>query len=354
MGATLASVSGVPFLLAANFSEGTVDIYDGQLSLIGQLSDAQAPANYAPFNVQSINGQVFVTFARRDADHTDEVAGRGRGLIDVLDLQTETFDRFATGSDAGGRLRAIDAPWGVALAPSTFGEHSNQLLVGNFGSGTIMAFDTDGQFTGFLKDRPGKPVVNDGLWALKFGSGARAGSTNILYFTAGVEGESHGLFGSLESTPHPVQADDHRAPEVPAAITVQEGNRVHFHGFGVGFQIYTWNGTNWGSAVPSAKLFDDQGNIVATHSFGPSWQSISGSKVVGSVLQPVTVEPTAIPWVLLKAVSAEGPGIFDHTTFIQRVNTAGGKSPSVNGTEIGQVAKVPYTADYFFYRSNDN
>ncbi len=197
-GATLASIAGVPFLLAANFSEGTVDVYDGNASLIGQLSDSHAPRDYAPFNVQSIQGTIFVTFAKQDAEKEDDVAGRGHGLIDVLDLPTQTFHRFVTGSDAGGRFGAINSPWGVAIAPSTFGEHADQLLVGNFGSGTIMAFDEHGHFKGFLESRPKTPVVIDGLWALTFGSGNKAGVPGTLYFSSGPGGESHGLFGSLE------------------------------------------------------------------------------------------------------------------------------------------------------------
>jgi uncharacterized protein (TIGR03118 family) len=197
-GVTLASVSGVTMLLAANFSEGTVDAYDGNLNLIGQLSDPHAPAGYAPFNVQSLNGTVFVTYARQDADREDDAAGRGRGLIDVLDLPTQTFHRLVTGSDAGGHVRAIDSPWGVAIAPSTFGEHADQLLVANQGSGTIIAFDEHGRFQGFLESRPGKPIVIDGLWAISFGNGTRAGVPGTLYFTAGPDEENHGLFGSLE------------------------------------------------------------------------------------------------------------------------------------------------------------
>ncbi len=205
-GVTLASVAGVPILLAANFSEGTVDAYDGNMNLIGQLSDRHAPRGYAPFNVQSLGGMVFVTFAKQDADKTDDVAGRGHGLIDVLDLPTQTFHRFATGSDAGGHLKEIDSPWGVAIAPNTFGEHADQLLVGNFGSGTIMAFDEYGHFEGFLENRYDRPVVIDGLWALTFGNGTKAGVTGTLYFTAGPDGEKHGLVGSLE----PVRENDKR------------------------------------------------------------------------------------------------------------------------------------------------
>lgn len=150
-------------------------------------------------------------------------------------------------------------------------------------------------------------------------------------------------------------ATDHRAPEVPSDIAVEAGNKVHFHAFGVGVQIYTWNGTSWGGPVPEATLFDDEGNIVAIHFAGPTWESNSGSRVVGAVVPPtVTVDTNAIPWLRLRAVSAEGPGIFAETTFIQRIRTAGGKAPVQNGTEIGQVARVPYSADYFFYRHANN
>jgi len=148
---------------------------------------------------------------------------------------------------------------------------------------------------------------------------------------------------------------DNRAPEVPVDIAVSSTNKVHFHGFAIGFQIYTWNGSSWGPAVPMATLFDDEGNIVATHFAGPRWKSNSGSIVLGAVVQPtVTVDTNSIPWVRLRAVTAEGPGIFADTTFIQRVNTAGGKAPLVDGAFVGQVAQVPYIADYFFYRAANN
>ncbi len=170
--------------------------------------------------------------------------------------------------------------------------------------------------------------------------------------------------GLAAATTSSVLADDNRAPEVPTTISVGETNKVHFHGFGVGFQIYTWNGTSWGGAVPEATLFDDDGNVVAVHfgvfavngSFvGPAWQSNSGSKVVGKIPPAaVTVDTNAIPWLRLEAVNPEGPGIFAATTFIQRVDTTGGKAPSTNGSFVGQVARIPYTADYFFYRQTSN
>jgi uncharacterized protein (TIGR03118 family) len=350
-GVTLASVGGVPFLLAANFAQRTVDVYDGNLALLGQLSDPYAPAGYAPFNVQTVGDTIFVMFARQDADLTDEVTGRGRGLIDVLDLPTQTFHRFVTGSDAGGHLREIDAPWGVAVAPDTFGKHAGQILVGNFGSGTIMTFDDEGRFKGFLEDSSHRPVVNEGLWTLTFGNGTRAGVPGTLYFTAGIDDERHGLVGSLEPATRDEKSKDNRTPEVPQDIAVRPGNKVVFHGLGIGVQAYTWNGASWGTATPEATLFDEDGNVAVIHFTGPSWESNNGSKVVGAVVPPtVTVDTNAIPWLLLSAVRTEGNGILSDVTFIQRIHTTGGKAPAADGTVVGQVARVPYTADYFFYR----
>jgi len=203
-GITLVTVKGrhmgtnieTPLLLLANFSEGTVDIYNTNMDLV-QVSDPKAPAGYAPFNIQNIDGNIFVTFAKQDDAKHDDVAGVGHGLIDVLDLKSGKFHRFATGSDAGGKLNSINSPWGLALAPKSFGEHRDELLVGNFGSGTIMAFGGGGNFRGLLEDTNDAVIVIDGVWGLSFGNGGSAGVPNALYFTAGLNGEADGLFGSL-------------------------------------------------------------------------------------------------------------------------------------------------------------
>jgi uncharacterized protein (TIGR03118 family) len=200
-GITLASSANGPVLLAANFSEGTLDEYGTNGALTAQFADPQAPAGYAPFNVQSVNGMIFLTFAKQDADKKDDVPGLGHGLIDVFDPQTGTFTRFVTGKDAGGRNREVDSPWGVALAPASFGRHANQLLIGNFGSGTIMTFDATGKFHGLLRGINSHAITIDGLWGLTFGNGGRGGSPGTLYFTAGPDGEGHGLLGSLVSVP---------------------------------------------------------------------------------------------------------------------------------------------------------
>jgi uncharacterized protein (TIGR03118 family) len=197
-GVTLVQTSGGPRLLAANFSEGTIDAYDSDMNLV-QYKDSRAPDGFAPFNVQSINGVVFVTFAFKEEGGDDDVPGTGHGLIDLFNPETGHFHRLVTGSAAGGRLREINSPWGVALAPKSFGEHGGDLLVGNFGNGTIMTFSMkNGQFQGLLKNTHNRPIVIDGLWGLTFGNGGNAGRPGTLYFTAGPEDESHGLFGSLD------------------------------------------------------------------------------------------------------------------------------------------------------------
>ena len=204
-GVTLAQSNDVPVLLAANFAEATIDMYDTNATLIGQFSDPNAPSGYAPFNVQLLQGTVFVTFAKQDAQKHDDVAGSGNGLIDVFNPSTGDFHRLVTGSDAGGSLDVINSPWGLAISPGSFGAHGDELLVGNFGSGTIMTFDDHASFTGLLEGTDEQPLVIDGLWALTFGNGGRAGTPDTLFFSAGPDEESHGLFGSIT----PVEEEHH-------------------------------------------------------------------------------------------------------------------------------------------------
>jgi len=204
-GITLVTNCGAPRLLLANFREGTIDVYETNLDLT-QFADPKAPAGYAPFNVQNLHDFIFVTFAKQDDAKHDDVAGDGNGLIDVFNLKTGKFHRFATGSNAGGKLTVINSPWGLALAPESFGKHEDELLVGNFGSGTIMTFEADGDFRGLLEDANGQPVGADGLWGLSFGNGGKAGVPDALYFTAGLNGEADGLFGSIV----PVKQKSHK------------------------------------------------------------------------------------------------------------------------------------------------
>jgi len=211
-GITLSSNASGPVLLAANFAEATIDVYASTSTgtvLVAQYSDSRAPAGYAPFNVQSLQGIVFVTFAKQDGE--DDAPGAGHGLIDIFNPYNGKFHRFATGSDAGGRLMEINSPWGLAIAPGSFGTHGDRLLVGNFGSGTIMSFEASGDFRGLLEDTSHNPIVIEGLWALTFGNGNKAGSAETLFFSAGPGSEQHGLFGALNpvSQHHGHGDDDH-------------------------------------------------------------------------------------------------------------------------------------------------
>lgn len=149
----------------------------------------------------------------------------------------------------------------------------------------------------------------------------------------------------------------HQGPDLPAGcekLQVDAGNTVSFHAFASGVQIYRWNASTnqWTLLGPDATLFADAGRkgVIGTHYAGPTWQSNSGSAVVGTMVENCVVDPTAIRWLKLAAVSSHGPGPFDGTTFIQRVNTVGGLAPTSPGSP-NQVVEVPYEAEYYFYRA---
>jgi hypothetical protein len=144
-------------------------------------------------------------------------------------------------------------------------------------------------------------------------------------------------------------------PVVPGKIQVPEGNKVFLVGHAIGVQIYSCNGVSWSSAVPRANLYDDHGKLIITHFAGPTWQAMDGSRVVGKVVDFVTVDPTAIPWVLLSASTTPGPDgdRLVATTYVQRIATTGGLAPPAadcNAATAGTVAEVPYTADYYFWK----
>ena len=149
-------------------------------------------------------------------------------------------------------------------------------------------------------------------------------------------------------------ANDSRAPDLGAcdSLRVPTGNKVAFRAYAKGVQIYRWSGTSWIFVEPSATLSADaQGkSTIGTHFSGPTWQSVSGGKVVGTVLKRCTPNPSAIAWLLLGAVPDDGPGVFQRTKYIQRVNTVGGNAPFLPGSVTGELASVPYTAEYFFYQ----
>jgi uncharacterized protein (TIGR03118 family) len=192
------NVHGV-FLFATNFRAGTIDVFAPNGSagfrpatateIDGDFTDPTIPAGFAPFGIQNINGDLFVTYAMQDAAKHDDVAGPGHGFVDIFDTAGHLLRRFASRG-------VLNSPWGVARASFAFGRFSGAILVGNFGNGKIHAFDSNGQFLGTLRDSQGQPIVIDGLWTLTLGGG-RSSSADTLYFTAGPNDETNGVFGTL-------------------------------------------------------------------------------------------------------------------------------------------------------------
>jgi uncharacterized protein (TIGR03118 family) len=198
-GLAIGSTASGNFLYAANFASGAIDVFDKSFtptSLPGSFTDPNLPSGYAPFNVQNLDGTLYVTYAVRGLNG-DDVSGAGNGIVDAFDTNGNLLRRVAT---AG----ALNSPWGLALAPLGFGEFGGALLVGNFGDGVIDAFNPiTGLLLGTLLDVTNNPIVNDGLWGLRFGNGGNGGSLNTLYFTAGLNDEQDGLFGSIAAVPEP-------------------------------------------------------------------------------------------------------------------------------------------------------
>jgi uncharacterized protein (TIGR03118 family) len=185
------------FLYAANFRNGTVDVFDQNFQQVNSFTDPKVPAGFAPFNVQVLDGHLFVTFALQNDTKHDDVAGPGNGFVDEFDLEGHMLHRVASGG-------VLDSPWGLAIAPPGFGEFANDLLVGNFGDGTINVFNPkNDHFLGKLLGADGTPITIGDLWALVPGTGNAGTDPNKIYFTAGVQNEAQGLFGSLAAIPEP-------------------------------------------------------------------------------------------------------------------------------------------------------
>lgn len=190
-GLAVATSGSNTLLYAANFRAGTVEVYNTAFQLVNTIADPTVPTGYAPFNVQVLNGKLYVTFALQDAAKHDDVAGPGHGFIDTFNLDGTGMQRIAS----GGRL---NSPWGVDLAPGSFGALAGDLLVTNFGDGAISVFDkTTNAFLGDLRDNSGRDIRIGDIWDLVNGGGGSDGVPGTLYFTAGLLDEAHGLFGSL-------------------------------------------------------------------------------------------------------------------------------------------------------------
>ena len=184
-------------LYATDFHNARVDVFDSSFAPVTTLpsdafTDPQLPPGYAPFGIQAIGGNIFVTYAKLEAGSDDEKAGQGLGVVDVYDASGGFLSRVATRG-------LLNAPWGVALAPPGFGKYGNSLLVGNFGDGSIIAFDSK-NFTpqGPLRGQDGRVIHIDGLWGIAFGNDHNDQPSTTLFFAAGPDDEQHGLYGRLD------------------------------------------------------------------------------------------------------------------------------------------------------------
>jgi uncharacterized protein (TIGR03118 family) len=186
-----------PRLLATNFHANRIDVFNGRFERVHTrpfaFRDPFLPRGFAPFNVAEIGGRVFVTYAKQDAKAEDDVAGPGNGFVDVYSERGQFLSRFASRG-------VLNSPWGMTIAPPSFGRFAGDLLIGNFGDGRIHAFDPRcGLLRGTLRGTSGRPLSIDGLWSLVVGDPV-AGGTNAVWFSAGPDDESHGLLGLLRAS----------------------------------------------------------------------------------------------------------------------------------------------------------
>jgi uncharacterized protein (TIGR03118 family) len=193
-GLAIANSSKGPRLYATDFHNNKVDVWDGKFMRVhkkGAFRDKKLPKGYAPFGIDTIKGDIVVTYAKQDAKAEDDVSGAGHGFVDVYSKGGKLLDRLV-------KRGALNSPWGIAMAPKGFGGASGDLLIGNFGDGWINAYNPKtGAYIGAMKNAMGKPISIDGLWALEFGNGV-IGTPKTLLFTAGPNDEQHGLFGDIK------------------------------------------------------------------------------------------------------------------------------------------------------------
>ncbi|EEA02435.1 NHL repeat containing protein [Burkholderia sp. H160] len=194
-GLALAAMNGNNFLYACDFHNNKIDVFDStftKVAMPGTFTDPALPAGFAPFGIRAIGSNLFVTYAMQNAAKHDDVAGAGLGIVDIYDTAGNLKQRFATGAP-------LNAPWGIAQAPANFGSMSGAILIGNFGDGTINAFNaSSGQSMGPLTGPSGSAIVEPGLWAIVFGNDMSNQPSNTLFFTAGPNAEADGVYGRID------------------------------------------------------------------------------------------------------------------------------------------------------------
>ena len=231
-GLAIINTATASYILAPNFgTANAIEVYDGTFKptkLAGTFTDPNLPAGYAPFSVHVIGTQVFVAYALRSTSTPYRtVDALGNGVVSVFDTSGNFVARVATGGN-------LDSPWGVAIAPASFGIYGGDLLIGNFGNGIINVYNpTTYAYLGQLIDGTGKPLTYASLWELLPGgttvgntTAVSGGSTSSVYFTAGLAGEAHGLFGAIANNPTPAGTPTYGFSASTGALTVKAGSSV--------------------------------------------------------------------------------------------------------------------------------
>lgn len=278
-GLALITNAGGAFLLAANFNSGAVEVYDNLFNvahLAGTFTDPNLPSGFAPFGIHVINSQVLVTYAMQDQAKHDPVHQAGAGYVDLFDVNGNFVERLVSQGN-------LNAPWGATIPPAGFGAFGGKLLIGNFGDGTINAFDpTAGTFIDQVKDSSGAVITNASLWDMVFGGGGTSGDPNTLYITAGLSNEQHGLFAAITanaSTP-PATADFSLSAS-PATASVTAGGSAS-----VMLSIGGLNGFN------SAVTFSCSGEPANTScAFNPNAVTPSSGGTVTTSMTIATTKP---------------------------------------------------------------
>jgi uncharacterized protein (TIGR03118 family) len=255
-GCVVGGTAAAPVLYVTDFHNGAVDMFDGNFNPILSKTafvDASIPAGYAPFGISIFGANVYVTYAKQDGMKHDDVAGPGNGYVDIFNASGALVTRLISQG-------VLNSPWGMAMAPATFGQFGGALLVGNFGDGTINAFDpAKGTSLGSLQDNTGHAIPISGLWTLFFGNGGRGGDPGTLYFTAGIAGpygedpESHGLFGSIQAPPAFTLTDVvNGASFAPSEIAANTWMTIF--GGGLASTTRSWASTDFTGAKPPSVI----------------------------------------------------------------------------------------------------
>src|ERR1700728_2795345 len=206
-GLAIGTVSGATYLYATDLHNNKVDVFDTNFSkpaaMQGKFVDPNIPAGFVPFGIAALNGNLYVTFAKQDAAMHDEITGAGLGYVDIFDFSGNLISQFASAGP-------LNAPWGIAIAPAGFGSLQGDVLIGNFGDGTINIFSPNGtalaNFEGPLMSSSGQPIAFPGLWSLVFGNGDADKPLTTLFYTAGFADQTDGVFGGItvSSSPTPM------------------------------------------------------------------------------------------------------------------------------------------------------